>query len=259
MIRVVRSLLTITTIVLLGCGDTQPGPSSPLVVRPNSNAPRKVQCSGNCSQERDKLAVQATEKAQTTETPESVPPAELSAALEDDIREAVFKYQLRRGRSGRDADNRKLRGPCCLSIGNNELPSASLMKRFQGYTPPIIGVSGRKPAGGIVADIDPDSDEPHPTAHNEPSKAAVQSENEFGGWVDAINEFGQPGTARHYRKGKEKGITLFIERIEWLNDSEVMVTGGWYAGPMASEGTKFHVIRKDGVWKVQNTQFLWIS
>lgn len=184
------------------------------------------------------------------------PPAEQRAALEDDIREVVFKHLLSRYCSRKDAGNRKLRCPCCLSVSEDTLPTAALMKRFQGYTPPIIGIAGIRPVQGFRPTIDSGSDEPASSAQD---TLPVVIEDEF--WRhshrNAINELGQPGLAYDAKTGE--AVTLLVDRIEWLNRSEVVVKGRWYLAPVVAEFWRFRVTLRNGMWHVERAKIECVS
>ncbi len=67
---------------------------------------------------------------------------------EDDVREAVFRYQFERNSSGQQ----KRAGVYCLSIGENADPSDEFIKRFANHSPPVRKISACTvgPFDGVV-------------------------------------------------------------------------------------------------------------
>jgi hypothetical protein len=67
---------------------------------------------------------------------------------EDDVREAVFRYQFEHNSSGQQ----KRASVYCLSIGENTDPSDEFIKRFANHSPPVRKISGCNvgPYDGVV-------------------------------------------------------------------------------------------------------------
>src|ERR1700676_2637782 len=67
---------------------------------------------------------------------------------EDDIREAIFRYQFEHNASGQQ----KRAAVYCLSIGENADPSDEFIKRFANHNPPVRKISGCTvgPFDGVV-------------------------------------------------------------------------------------------------------------
>ena len=67
---------------------------------------------------------------------------------EDDIREAVFRYQFSHNASAQQQQA----GVYFLSVGRDEDPSGEFMDRFKGHRPPVERVSQASTQAGGVAD-----------------------------------------------------------------------------------------------------------
>ena len=67
---------------------------------------------------------------------------------EDNVREAVFRYQFEHNSSGQQ----KRAGVYCLSIGENTDPSDEFIRRFANHKPPVRKISGCNvgPYDGVV-------------------------------------------------------------------------------------------------------------
>ncbi|HEX7182576.1 MAG TPA: hypothetical protein VF756_12090 [Thermoanaerobaculia bacterium] len=59
--------------------------------------------------------------------------ASTASAADDDIREAVFRYQFEHNASGLQKSAERY----CLSVEGDRMPSADFLRRFAGHTPPV--------------------------------------------------------------------------------------------------------------------------
>jgi len=147
-------------------------------------------------------------------------------AQEDDIREAVFRYQFKR--------NLGLQGQCAGAYyltfidtsGKNKDPDVKFMQRFTGNTPPIKGAS--------------------------------QCTTGFGSFIsckgDTYQEFGVVD-----RKTGKTGLQFTVGEIDWLRKDFVVVDGSCYEYNMGAEGDLFYVIKESNRWVVKGKRMIWVS
>jgi hypothetical protein len=64
------------------------------------------------------------------------PSSEAQSAASSDIAEAVFRYQFRHNASSLQARADRY----CLSLPGEQSPDAAFLQRFDGNTPPVLGV-----------------------------------------------------------------------------------------------------------------------
>lgn len=57
----------------------------------------------------------------------------------------------------------------------------------------------------------------------------------------------------------EQGLIFRVTRIEWKNDVEVEVQGGYYESGLSASGNIYRVRREGGKWVVKEDRMLWIS
>lgn len=162
--------------------------------------------------------------------------------VENDIREAVFRYEFKHNASGLqqranvyylaiqpgwvDAIDA---GDSWLDILLDKLgmarersnrwegsdPSSSFILRFRGHKPPV-----RKASRCRVDDI----------------------------MVGVTDEH-----------GANKGLVFIAGRIRWLSDTRVKVEGGYYEGGLSASGNVYLVERRHGRWVVIHDKMVWIS
>lgn len=68
-----------------------------------------------------------------TPAPAGASSASTASTAEDDIREAVFRYQFEHNASGLQKSAERY----CLSVEGDRMPSAGFLRRFSGHTPPV--------------------------------------------------------------------------------------------------------------------------
>jgi hypothetical protein len=56
-----------------------------------------------------------------------------------------------------------------------------------------------------------------------------------------------------------KGLSFKIDKIEWSNQNEVKVSGGYYEEPTAAYGIIYTVVRKNGKWVVEQEEMQWLA
>ncbi len=144
------------------------------------------------------------------------------SAQEEDIREAVFRYQLDRASRPR---------VFFLAVGEpGELrdPSDEFMQRFVGHRLVVKKFSECT----IVKD--------------EVDRGPGLPPMLLSAVVTAI-ETGAVGTI------------LEVYEVKWINRREVEVEAGYYAGPLSGSRDLFHVAREGGRWIVKSRTNMWVS
>ncbi len=134
---------------------------------------------------------------------------------EDDIREAVFRYQFEHNASAQPQDA----AAYFLSLDPhesgflfNEDPTDDVMRRFEGHKPPC-------------------------------KKVSECSSHRFEGVRD--------------RETGEEGLIFTVGNIRWINEDEVEVSGGYYAGSLSASGNIYSVVREGDRWIVKKDKRLW--
>jgi len=151
-----------------------------------------------------------------------------NSADEDDIREAVLRYQmLTWGEEGdkavKEATNQNEKAVAealnfvvlFISVDSKD-PSDAFMKRFEKFPKPV--------------------------------KKLSQSEID----TKSMNAVVDKATG-------EKGIRFGVGKIRWLGSNSVEVDGGYFCAGLCASGQTFNVHRKQGVWKVVGSTMHWIS
>lgn len=160
---------------------------------------------------------------------------------EDDIREAVFRYQIQRLGSGGKREAvyylsvvpgwARLTSPGCTPIIDRVLGAFGLAReesnRWEGSSPSsgLVGrFSGHKPSVRLAYEC------------------RIKNAN---GVTDA--------------RGTKKGFVLVAGKIAWLSSAKVDVEGGYYENGMSASGNIYTVIRRHGRWVVVRDKTKWIS
>jgi len=61
------------------------------------------------------------------------------------------------------------------------------------------------------------------------------------------------------RSTGERGYVLRIEKIKWVNDTEVEAEGGYYSSGVSASGNTYYLKKQDGRWIVAKDVMHWIS
>lgn len=65
----------------------------------------------------------------------------------------------------------------------------------------------------------------------------------------------EPGS--RFKKGA--GLLFRIDGIEWIDEHNAEVSGGYYEAELSASGNTYRVIRKEDKWVVEGEQMHWIS
>lgn len=142
----------------------------------------------------------AANPASSTSSEASSTTSPSRAAAEQEIAEAVFRRQFDHNASGLQKKAEKY----CLSLPGDRMPSAELLKRFEGNQPPVL--------------------------------AADQCDRKSG-----------------------KNLFFRINAINWREDGEVWVRGGYYEGNLSSSLELYQVVNENGKWVVKGQRMEAIS
>jgi hypothetical protein len=148
--------------------------------------------------------------------------------VEDDIREAVLRYQMsgwaeEGDKAAKEATNQNEKAVAealnfvvlFISVDSKD-PSDAFMKRFEKFAKPV--------------------------------KKLSQSEID----TKSMNAVVDKATG-------EKGIRFGVGKIRWLGSNSAEVEGGYFCNGLCASGQTFKVQRKQGVWKVIGSVLHWIS
>ncbi len=133
------------------------------------------------------------------------------ASQEDNIREAVFRYQFKNNASAFQDKTEVY----FLSIGAGD-PGDPFMRRFEGHSPVVKKAS-----------------------------EAVVSSAEVTGVRD--------------KKTGQRGLIFKQGTIEWIEDNQVKVEGGYYEAGLSASGNTYSVVKENDTWVVTNSEMHWIS
>lgn len=163
--------------------------------------------------------------------------------IEDDIREAVFRYEMASNGS-------------CLQNTTGEYYLAVVhgwAKVSPPSGPPFIDRA--LGALGLARDESDRWEGPSASAgllqrfrsHKPPVKPASECRiaNVMVGVTDA--------------SGKKKGLILVAGTIEWLSPTRVEVEGGYYEGGVSASGSIYTLVRRHGKWLVIRNKYTWMS
>lgn len=158
--------------------------------------------------------------ASATATPATAP----RSAQEDDIREAVFRYQFGKNSSGQQQNA----GVYCLEILPRDLSKEPMDSNYN------------------VQPLDPGEAFMKRFAGNKP---AVKKGSECSQSFDGVKDKAMGAS----------GLVFRVENIRWLKDAEVEVGGGYFEGGASGSGNVFKVAREGNKWVVKEDRMLWIS
>jgi len=160
--------------------------------------------------------------AQTTTEPRT------RTATEDDIREAVLRYQMLSWGSDGDKSERN-------AANDNE---KAIAKRLNARVY-FVSLNGKDPTDEFLKRL---QDIPR----NIKKASEGKQTKSFPGWV--ID-----------KKNKQPGIVFSANEIRWTNENEVEVEGGYHCGGLCAAGDVFTVGFDEGKWKVLRVRMKWIS
>jgi hypothetical protein len=157
------------------------------------------------------------------------PPRPHNRAVEDDIREAVLRYQMAHWATGSDKAAKGVADPIgkavaaasfykvfFISTNHDEDPSDDFMKRFDKFPIRVEKIS--------QSDLDK-----------------------------------KLGNAVVEKATGEKGIQFRVGKIKWNGSNSVEVEGGYFCNGLCASGETFKVRRKQGVWAVTGSVIHAIS
>jgi hypothetical protein len=149
----------------------------------------------------------------------------IPVTIEDDIREAVFRYQFEHNASEQQQSAKAY----FLSLSNDLLPGSPM--------PGPIPAKGRDPDDAFVKRFQ---------GHKPPVKKISQSTiSPFEGVKD--------------RETGEEGLIFWVTHIRWKKDTEVEVDGGYYEGGRSSSINLYRVVREGDRWVVKEDRLIAIS
>lgn len=150
------------------------------------------------------------------------------AAQEDDIREAVLRYQIGSPTSPSHTDAGAIEPSATLppgaqwhrmyflSLGNNTDPSDALMQRFLGSTIPV-------------------------------KKVSQSYRDEKGGGWDCCQV--------KDRSSNTLGLIYYVSDIQWLDDDTVSAKSGYYGGGLYARQNTYTLVRDVAAWKVKDIEY----
>lgn len=151
----------------------------------------------------------------------------LKFASEDDIREAVLRYQMEGWTTNADAGEREATDKTDKEIAarlnfhvffisiNEKDPSDSFMERFKDF-------------------------------HRTVKKASF---SKVEGWRNTVVD----------KSTGEAGIIFNADKVLWRGPDSVEVEGGYFCDGLCASGETFKLRRKHGKWIVTGTKMHWIS
>jgi hypothetical protein len=146
-------------------------------------------------------------------------------AEEDDIHEAVLRYQIDRWYGDEKTDKA-------------EKPSAPEEREIENRLKPLIvhiSVNGKDPSPEFLARF-------------KDSKRLIRPASEAN--REAMGK----------RSLMPSGKIIFSSgKIKWLSSANVKVDGGYYCGPLCASGEMFELRKRDGKWQVVKSEMEWIS
>jgi putative hemolysin len=143
-------------------------------------------------------------------------------AQEDQIREAVFRYQFQHNRSGISIPA----SAYCLTLGEYRIPydvtndpSDEFIRRFEGHVPAVKKGS---------------------ECYFERRRGQL-----YTGVID--RETGEPA------------LVFRVESVKWVNNQAVVVEGGYNSNLLSASGNVYELTREEGKWVVEKVTLRWIA
>ncbi len=158
---------------------------------------------------------------------------------EDDIREAVFRYEFRHNCSGRQSQ------ACAYYIGM----ARGWSNQFGEVTNPVLRAAGVEAFGGMA---------------DEPSDPKSWLLRRFRGHTPAVKKYSEHEVrdltdgVQDARSAKP-GLVFIVGGIRWIGPDEVEVEGGYYEDGLSSSGSIYRLERRKGKWTVVRETMTWIS
>lgn len=141
------------------------------------------------------------------------------ASTEDDIREAVFRYQFTHNGSAL----RQKAEVYFLSFGEQDQePDEEFLKRFARHEPPV-----------------------KPASHAKALRGRKGTPAPFSNIVD--------------KQTGKVGLIFYLRSIRWLSEDQVQVDGGYHEGPLSATSNRYTVVRENGAWVVLQDQVISVS
>jgi hypothetical protein len=85
-------------------------------------------------------------------------------------------------------------------------------------------------------------------AKTDPSPTLLELARKHNPTIAPVSQYGQGA-----------GLIIFIGAVRFRSASEVLVYGGTYTGPWASEGLVYTVVESNGTWSVSTASRQWVS
>jgi hypothetical protein len=152
-------------------------------------------------------------------------PQKHTQADEDDIHEAVLRYQIDSWYAAEKAETR-------------DKSSTPKEREIENRLKPLIvhiSVNGKDPSPQFLARFKDDKRLVRPASEASPK------------------DMGKPS-------GMPSGKIIFSsDTIKWISSTHVNVEGGYYCGPLCASGQTFYVEKQNGRWKVTGSRMSWIS
>lgn len=159
--------------------------------------------------------------------------------VENDIREAVFRYEFQHNSSGRQTSADAYH----LGIAHG------WSSQMEEVTNPIVRAAGIEPFGGMA---------------DEPSDPKGWFLRRFRGHTPRIKRYSEHEVrdlsdgVQDAQTGKP-GLVFIVGGIRWIGPNEVEVEGGYYEGGLSASGNIYRLERRSGRWVVVNEFMTWIS
>lgn len=151
-----------------------------------------------------------------------------NSADEDDIREAVLRYQML---TWSEEGNKAVKE----ATNQNEKAVAEALN----FVVLFISVDSKDPSDEFIKRF-----------QNFPRRVEKCSRSE----VDK-----QQMNAVVDKTTRDRGIVFRVEMIKWLGANSAEVDGGYFCSGLCASGQTFKVHRKQGVWTVTGSKMHWIS
>jgi hypothetical protein len=96
----------------------------------------------------------------------------------------------------------------------------------------------------------------HFVGHHDPSRQLL---NRFAGNVPPVKMYSEAsvaGTVTDKQTG-DRGVLFRAAAVQWISSDVVQVDGGSYIGSRGADTFLYYMSRRNGVWAVDSTRWLW--
>ncbi len=149
-------------------------------------------------------------------------------AVEDDIREAVLRYQMVSWSEEFDKAVKEASNP-----NDKAVPDALNFMVF------FISINGEDPSDAFIKRF-----EKSPILVKKLSQSEIDRKS--------LNPAIEKATGK-------SGVRFRVDKIKWRGSNFVEVEGGYFCGALCASGQTFNVHRTQGVWTVTGSTMRWIS